>query len=321
MTPKKDKETHRDATVVYPNTTDLLRLAYRIFGPGHNELEDLDSVKNKMFIRGIPEEGESWLTALGQETQRSLDVSVTEILEAYAVYMKEIERMNGWDNVHKKRKQAQLDGSEDAGDDWVVELKSNGKIKSEAHEWAEGEDPYEQFWKDPALWLDRDDALARARAMRGTIAEMNATLPKVHDFYTRKMEFSRDFHEILAACANHLRDLTTYAEVLEDVIKMHEGKSRGTTWESRDRPGVTFGPRVPWAIHRVYDLDERLEAMKPVLAACEHTQHRLAQTNLLTTTKELRMELRFKLVRFAALCLAEEARNDFKKELEEKLKQ
>lgn len=102
---------------------------------------------------------------------------------------------------------------------------------------------------------------------------------------------------------------------------MHEGKSRGTKWESRDHPGVTFGPKVPWAIHRVYELDERLNAMKPVMAACERTQNKLGTTKLLTATKQLHVELRFRLVRFAALCLAEEARDEFKKEFEEELKQ
>lgn len=315
MTVKKDKETHRDPTSVYPNTTALLRLAYRIFGPGHNEPEDLESVKNTMFIRGIPEEGESWLTPLGQETQRSLDVSVTEILEAYAVYMKEIERMNGWDNVHKKRKQAQLDGNEDGGDDWVVELKSNGRIKSVAHEWAEGEDPYEQFWRDPVLWLDRQEALARSRAMRSSIRDMNATLRDIEVFYERKA--SKDLDQVVASSVAHMNDLTVYAEVLEEVIKMHGGKSRGTTWESRDRPGVTFGPRVPWAIHRVWELGERVDAMEPIMAACKRTQARLVTTKLITTTKELRLELRVKLARVAALCLAEEARDDFRKELGE----
>lgn len=319
MTPKKDRETHRDPTAVYPDTSPTLRLAYRIFGPGHNEPEELDSVKNQMFIHGIPEAGESWLTPLGQEIQRNLDLSVAEILEAYATYKKEIERMNGWDSVQRKRKQAQLDGDQDGGEDWVVELKSNGKIKSVAHEWGEDEDPYEQFWRDPALWLDKEEALARTRAMRDSIAEMNATFWKVKDFCSRRMGLGEYLDQVLRRCKNHLQDLSAYAEGLELVIRMHAGKSRGTKWESRDRPGVTFGPKVPWAIHRVYELDERVDAMKPVIAASERTKNRLSSTKLLTSTKELRVELRVKLVRFAALCLAEEARNDFKKEFEEKL--
>lgn len=321
MTPKKDKETHRDPTAVYPDTSPTLRLAYRIFGPGHNEPEELDGVKNQMFIHGIPEAGESWLTPLGQEIQRNLDLSVEKILEAYSTYKKEIERMNGWDNIERKRKQARLDSDEDGGGDWVVDLKSDGKIKSVAHEWAEGEDPYEQFWRDPVLWLDKAEALARARTMRGSIAEMNATLRKIQGFCERRTGLGNDLRQALASCEDHLHDLIAYSEGLEDVIKMHQGKSRGTKWESRDRPGVTFGPKVPWAIHRVYELDERLDAMKPVMAACERTQNRLASTKLLTTTKELHLELRVKLVRFATLCLAEEARNEFKKEFEEKLKQ
>ncbi|KAG6357373.1 hypothetical protein INS49_013250 [Diaporthe citri] len=320
MTPKKDKETHRDPTVVYPDTSPSLRLAYRIFGPGHNEPEKLDSVKDKMFIRGVPEAGESWLTPLGQEIQRNLDLSVEKILEAYSTYKREIERMNRWDNVHKKRKQARLDRDEDGGD-WVADLKTDGKIKSVVHDWAEGEDPYEQFWKDPALWLNKEEALVRTRAMRGSVAEMNATLRKIQGFCERRMGLGNDIHQALARCEIHLHDLIAYSEGLEEVIRMHEGKSRGTTWESRDRPGVTFGPKVPWAIHRVYELDERLDSMKPVLAACERTQNRLASTKLLTTTKVLHVELRVKLVRFAALCLAEEARNEFEKEFEEELKQ
>ncbi|KAI7774930.1 hypothetical protein LA080_007669 [Diaporthe eres] len=320
MTPQKDKEPDRDPTVVYPDTSPRLRLAYRIFGPGHNEPEELEAVKNKMFIHGTPQAGESWLTPLGQEVQRNLDLSVEKILEAYATYKKEIDRLNGWDDVHKKRKQARLDGDEDGGD-WVAELKSDGKIKSVARDWAEGEDPYEQFWRDPALWLDKDEALERTRTMRGSIAEMNATLRKVEEFFRRTTGLGRDLHQALTRCVAHLHDLTAYAEGLEGVIKMHGGMSRGTKWESRDRPGVTFGPKVPWAIHRVYELDERLDAMKPVMAACERTQNRLPSTKLLTTTKQLHVELRVKLVRLATLCLAEEARDEFKKEFEEELKQ
>lgn len=218
MTPTKDKETDRDPTVVYPDTSPRLRLAYRIFGPGHNEHEELEGVKNKFFIHCQPEAGESWLTPLGQEVQRNLDLSVEEILEAYGVYKKEIDRMNGWDDVHNKRKQARLDGDEDGGD-WVTELKSDGKIKSVAHDWAEGEDPYEQFWRDPALWLDKEDALSRTRTMRGSIGEMDATLRKVQNSCKRRTGLGNDIYQALAKCETHLHDLTKYAEGLEAVIK------------------------------------------------------------------------------------------------------
>lgn len=325
MTPPNDKEIDRDPTVVYPENSPPLKRAYRIFGPGHNELEELDKVKNDMFVSGIPEQGESWLTPLGQEIERNLGVGVAEILEAYTAYKNEIERMNSVDRMHVKRKEASSSGSEgkdeDGGGEWVVNVNANGKIRGEHHTWAEGEDPLEQFWKDPGLWLSRAEALARMQTMRSSIAETSATLREIERFYEQKMQPSKDLDQAVAKSVYLLQDLAVYAEKIEKVIRMHAGLSRGTTWESSDRPGVTFGPNVPWCIHRVYELDERIDAMKPVMAACERTRARLAPTKLLTVRKELRAELRLRLVRFAALCLPEEKRDGFKKGLEEELKQ
>lgn len=338
MTPQKDKETNRDPTAVYPENSPRLARAYRIFGPGHNELETLESLKNDMFVRGIPEQGETWLTPLGQEIERSLSVGVAEILEAYATYKNEIERMNRVDQIHKKRKQAHLGGSGEGGGrgedeneneneaegssgGFVVQVGANGKIRGVPHDWAEGEDPYEQFWRDPALWLTRAEALTKTRAMRSSIADMSTTIRGVQRFCDQKMAAGRDLGRAVAKSTAHLQDLALYAEKLEEVVRMHAGLSRGTTWESRDQPGVTFGPGVPRAIHLVCELDGRVDEMGPVAAACERTRARLASTKLLTTARELRVDLRVKLERFAALCLPEEARDAFKKALQEELKQ
>lgn len=340
MTPKKDKETHRDPTTVYPDNSPTLKRAYRIFGPGLNESETLESVKNDMFVRGVPGQGETWLTPLGQEIGRTVGVGVAEILEAYGAYKTEIERMNEADRVGKKRKQARVGGGsssssggggvdedENEGEDeegdgqYVVEVNANGKIKGEPAVWDEDEDPYEQFWRDAALWLSRADALSRTRAMRASIAEMNTVLMELQRFHKHKMQPGADLDGVVAASVDHLHDLTDYARHLEEVIKMHEGKSAGTTWESRERPGVTFGPNVPWDIYVVHELDERIDDMRPVLAACRRTQGKLAATKLHTTTKELRVELRVKLVQFATFCLPEEKRGEFKKALQEELNQ
>lgn len=338
MTPKKDKETHRDPTTVYPDNSPTLRRAYRIFGPGLNEPETLENLKNDMFVSGVPEQGETWLTPLGQEVGRTLGVGVAEILEAYGAYKNEIERMNEADRVEKKKKRKQArvgssgggGGSEGAsegssGDEdeeeedgqYVVEVNASGKIKGEPTVWGEDEDPYEQFWRDAALWLSRQDAISRTRSMRASIAEMNTTLMELQRFYKHKMQPGADLDTVVATSVDHLHDLTDYAAHLEEVIKMHEGKSAGTTWESRVKPGVTFGPNVPWAIYVVHELDERIDDMKPVLTACKRTQGKLAGTKLLTTTKALRVELRVKLVQFATFCLPEEARAEFKKAIEE----
>lgn len=333
MTPKKDKETHRDPTTAYPDNSPTLRRAYRIFGPGLNEPQTLENLKNDMFVRGVPEQGETWLTPHGQEVGRTLGVGVAEILEAYGAYKTEIERMNEADRVEKKRKQARVGGGgdsseaggdedeeeEEADDDgqYVVEVNASGKIKGEPTVWGEDEDPYEQFWRDAALWLSRQDALSRTRTMRASIAEMNTTLMELQRFYKHKMQPGADLDTVVATSVDHLHDLTDYAAHLEEVIKMHEGKSPGTTWESRDKPGVTFGPNVPWAIYVVHELDERIDDMKPVLAACKRTQGKLAGTKLLTTIKQLRVELRVKLVQFATFCLPEEARAEFKKAIAE----
>lgn len=336
MTPQKDKETNRDPTTVYPENSPRLARAYRIFGPGHNELETLENLKNDMFVRGTPGQGETWLTPLGQEIERSLSVGVAEILEAYATYKSEIERMNRVEQIHKKRKEAHLSGGgegggrgEDENEDqaegssggFVVQVGANGKIRGVPHDWAEGEDPYEQFWRDPALWLTRAEALSKTRAMRSSIAEMSTTMRGVQRFYNQKMTADRDLGRAVAKSAAHLEHLTLYAEKIEEVITMHAGLSRGTTWESRDQPGVTFGPAVPRAIHLVCELDGRVDEMGPVAAACERTRARLASTRLLTTARELRVDLRVKLERFAALCLPEEARDAFKEALQEELKQ
>lgn len=334
MTPKKDKETHRDPTTVYPDNSPTLRRAYRIFGPGLNEHKTLENLKNDMFVSGVPEQGETWLTPHGQEVGRTLGVGVAEILEAYGAYKNEIERMNEADRVEKKRKQARVNSnggggsSEDENEDedeeeddgqYVVEVNASGKIKGELTVWGEDEDPYEQFWRDAALWLSRQDALSRTRTMRASIAEMNTTLMDLQRFYKHKMQAGADLDTIVATSVDHLHDLTAYAGHLEEVIKMHEGKSPGTTWASRDKPGVTFGPNVPWAIYVVHELDERIDDMRPVLAACRRTQGKLGGTKLLTTTKALRVELRVKLVQFAALCLPEEARAEFKRALADEL--
>lgn len=330
MPPKKDREIHRDPTTVYPDNSPTLRRAYRIFGPGLNEPSALENLKNDIFVRGVPEHGETWLTPHGQEIGRTLGVGVAEILEAYGAYKTEIERMNEVDRIEKKRKQVRVGGGvdEDENEDedkedgqYVVEVNANGKIRGEPTVWDEDEDPYEQFWRDAALWLSRANALSRTRTMRASIAEMNTTLRELQRFYKHKMQPGADLDGVVATSVDHLHDLSDYARHLEEVIKMHEGKSAGTTWESRDRPGVTFGPNVPWAIYVVHELDERIDDMKPVLAACKRTQGKLAATKLHTTTKELRVELRVKLVRFATFCLPEEARGEFKKALEEESRQ
>lgn len=321
-TPKRDKEVNRDPTTVYPDTSPPLQRAYRIFGPGHNDLATLEGLKDEMFIIGTPEAGESWLTPMGQEVASSLGASVAEILQAYGRYKEEIERMNKADRIHEKRKQAQGDSgdSEDEENEYFVEVNANGKIKGVPREWGEDEDPLEQFWRDPVLWLSKTEALSRIQGMRASIAEMNATMRDIQRFYQQKMESSKDLDQGVERSVDILHEMTFYSETLEEIIDMHDSECPGTTWESRDQPGVTFGPKVPWVIHRLYDLDERVDEVKPVMTACKRTRLQLAGTKLLTTKKQLRAELRFRLVRFATLCLPEAARDDFKKELEEELK-
>lgn len=53
-----DKE--RGPTMIYPESS--MVNAHRIFGPGHNDLGDLQSTRDRLFKRGLPEPGESPLT-------------------------------------------------------------------------------------------------------------------------------------------------------------------------------------------------------------------------------------------------------------------
>ena len=334
MSPKKGTLANREPTVVYPDTSPQLMIAYRIFGPGHDKLDDLECQKTRIF-KSRPIDGESVLTSLGQDIVKSLNVNVSQISAAYMRYEAEIKRMNKAERIHEKRKRAQFDGAgaedeeedeDDSDGDGVLEVDADGNVagalkRGKSHVWDEDEDPYEQFYSDPALWITRENALARTRAMRATIAEMNKNLRTIQVFYNKKMESNMDLDQGVERSVHNLLAVTLYAEKLEHLIRLHDDMYPETCWKSRDRMNVTFGEKVPWTIHKIWDMEERLGDMKPVMTACKSTVTKLAKTNLITETKELRAGLRVKLVKFAALCLAEEARDDFKNELEEELKQ
>jgi hypothetical protein len=110
MGPKKDTTKNRDATIVYPRTSPELVLAYRIFGPGYDTIQNLDRQYNYVVKPNHPMEGESWLTPVGLDISLNMKISVDKIKAAYEAYKKEIERMNKVDRLNHMRKQAQLDG-------------------------------------------------------------------------------------------------------------------------------------------------------------------------------------------------------------------
>lgn len=60
----------RSPTKIYPDRE--LCVAYRIFGPGHNDLGDLKSTRDRLFKRGLTEPGESPLTTGKQLLDRVL---------------------------------------------------------------------------------------------------------------------------------------------------------------------------------------------------------------------------------------------------------
>lgn len=327
MTPrKKDTEKSRDATLVYPNISPELLLSYRIFGPGHEKVEDLDKAKIRIVRPQTAEpDGEQEFTQLGEDLKNDLEVDLTKTLAVYEAYKKEIERMNKVDRIHQKRKLAQCDGIEDTnGDDSdeVEEIDPNAESsEDDMNEFGKGEDPYEQFYMDPALWLSKEDALTRQQASIASLRNMRTTLDEIRTFYNEKMAPGKDIDQCIGASARNLDALIRYAGMVEQVITMHENKCPKSTWKSRERMNVTFGEKVPWIINKVYNVEDRINDMKPALAASKRLRHKLASTRLLTTTQDTRKMLRAKLIRFAVQCFAASARTKFKKELDEEAKE
>ncbi|KAL1853564.1 hypothetical protein Daus18300_011768 [Diaporthe australafricana] len=327
MTPrKKDHEKNREATIVYPNTSPELLLAYRIFGPGHRDVEKLDEAKNDILRpKTADRDGEVELKPVGEDIKKTLNVDLEKILAMYEAYKREIERMKKVERIHEKRKLAQRDGIDNAnGDDSdeVEEIDPNAESsEDDMNEFGQGEDPYEQFYKDPALWLSKKTALTRQQASIASLRNMRATLDDIRTFYNGKMSPGRDLEQCIEASAQNLDGLIRYAGIVEQVILIHENKCPQSTWKSRNRMNDTFGERVPWIINKVYNIEDRVKGMKPDLAASKRLRLRLASAGLPTTTQATRKELRSKLVRFATLCLAASTRADFKKELEDEAKQ
>lgn len=271
---------------------------------------------------------------MGQEIQAQTGFSIAKIQEAYEMYRAQVAHMNEMDRVLEtcKKRAAAADGDDDHNDgrdasdsddydDCILETDGKDRVRGAQHEWEEGEDPYAQFWKVPVLWLNKGTAQARVVGMRHQIADILERLRGIESYYKAEMQPTRDLDQSILHSVENMADLAAYAKGLEEVIRSHEDRSPGTTWQSRDQPGVTFGPWVPWVIHRVYELDERLRDMAAPFELARLVPSKLDTTRMLTTTKELRAELREKLVEIAGLCLPEQSREGFKKELEEQLKE
>lgn len=267
---------------------------------------------------------------MGQEIQAQTGFTIAVIHEAYEAYRAQVAHMNEMDRILEtcKKRAAATDGDDnndsdetDDYDDCILETDEKGKNRGTQHEWEQGEDPYAQFWKVPALWLNKGTAQARVVGMRHQIYDMLERLRAIESYYKAEMQPTRDIDQCVLHSVDNMADLAAYAKGLEQIIRSHEDKSPGTMWRSRDQPGVTFGPWVPWVIHRVYELDERLRDMAAPFDLARLVPSKLDTTRMLTTIKELRAELREKLLEIAGLCLPEQSREGFKKELEEQLKE
>lgn len=113
MTPTKDKQgdKYRPATVVYPQMTPELTLAYRIFSPGLAHEEGLE--KLEMQMRRITEDvyvdeevtfedGKQVRRGVGilEDLKKQIGVTEDQITEAYNAYKAEIERMMEGDRAY-----------------------------------------------------------------------------------------------------------------------------------------------------------------------------------------------------------------------------
>ncbi|KAI3396508.1 hypothetical protein diail_12128 [Diaporthe ilicicola] len=329
MTPKKGTKTNRDPTLVFPTISPELTLAYRIFGPGQEEVKVLDKQLNAIISsESIGADEEPVCTPLGEDIKKSLNMNLDQILEAFEAYKNEIKRMNKIDRIHLKRKLAQCDGANDADEDesdGVEEIDPNADSSDDEndddYEWDSDEDPYEQYYADPALWLSKETALARQGATLASLRSMKTALDDLQAYYAKNLTSSKVLEQAFKNSAINLDTLTRYAEKVEQIIMMHKNKCPRSTWKSRDRMNVTFGEKVPWIIDKVYDLEDRIEGMQSPLAAARRARLRLASTRVATTAKDMREELRAKLVQFAAMCFTHQTRAEFKERLKQEAKE
>lgn len=356
MTPKKDKVKHRDAAVVYPGTSPELMRAYRIFGPGHESLEVLAQQRDSVLKR---EGWETWLTPRGVEIARGLDVDVDGIIAAYEAYKKDIERMNKVDRIHKKRKQAQLDGvgaedeDQDENDSDGVEEVSSSSVSSGAQDDNEGgsnesgsnegdsneggsdkdseendeennegekEDPLQKFL-GPDLWLSQGKALAGAKALNAIIEQMHVTVGSILDNYCEEFPNSNELSQAMEKFVKNFQKVRTYAYLVENLIRLHDNKTPKSTWKSPDAVNVTYGDKVPETLCKFYELKDRVRDMQKYLDICEKVRDRFLKTTLRDSKVMLMRYLMFSMRKFASMCCVEETRVDFLKELEEEREQ
>ncbi|KAK7731794.1 hypothetical protein SLS53_008615 [Cytospora paraplurivora] len=129
MTPTKDKQRYkyRPATVVYPQITPELTLAYRIFSPGLAHEEGLEKLEMQMHRitedvyvdeEVTFEKGKQVRRGVGilEDLKKQMGVTEDQITEAYNAYKAEIERMMEEDCAYLAAK-ARGEVAEDSGGD------------------------------------------------------------------------------------------------------------------------------------------------------------------------------------------------------------
>ncbi|KAG8163125.1 hypothetical protein KVR01_007603 [Diaporthe batatas] len=274
---------NRDATVVYPGTSPELMMAYRIFGPGYNDLDALAEQKRAIVTPSCDLTGEGGgggeLTRLGQDLAASMDLDINQIM--YSPDSQE----------PSPKRQKTL------------------------------EERLEIYLTTPDLWVGRDAALARTRTHVAALDEMHATIGTFLEIYTTRLPYAKPLGQAMDRLIFNFMRWRDDAARIERLIELHDNSRPWAMWVSPETPGVTHGPRVAQALFMFWELDRIIVGMRRALAHCVHLRDKLLAARATDLRKRHYHELVFNLRRFASMCIIEELRGEFVDELEAERRQ